>query len=132
MIHFSPHFSTYELVCRCGRPDCEQRGMHEDFMTRLELLRAELGMPLVLNSAYRCPTHNAAVSTTGRNGPHTTGRAVDIAISGKPVVALLAAALSLGFTGIGLKQDGAAMAGRFVHLDDLTAPAYPRPRVWTY
>lgn len=101
-------------------------------MTRLELLRAELGMPLVLNSAYRCPTHNAAVSTTGRNGPHTTGRAVDIAISGKPVVALLAAALSLGFTGIGLKQDGAAMAGRFVHLDDLTAPAYPRPRVWTY
>lgn len=132
MIHFSPHFSTHELACKCGRLECPQGGMHQDFMTRLELLRAELDMPLVLSSAFRCPAYNAAVSNSGRTGPHTTGRAVDIAISGKPVVALVAAALSLGFTGFGFKQDGAAMAGRFVHLDDLQAPAYPRPRIWTY
>ena len=41
--------------------------------------RNELG-PLSINSGYRCSTHNAAVSSTGPNGPHTTGNSVDIGV----------------------------------------------------
>jgi zinc D-Ala-D-Ala carboxypeptidase len=39
-------------------------------------------------------------------------------------------ALSVGFTGIGVKQHG---AGRFIHLDDLpNAEGQPRPHLWSY
>ena len=121
------HFSDQELMCKCG---CGRQEMHIDFLELLETLREAYGSPMVLSSAYRCPSHNQAVSTTGTNGPHTTGRAVDVAIQGEEAYKLLALALDLGFTGIGIAQKG---GGRFIHLDDLEpSMAGPRPRVWSY
>ena len=43
----------------------------------LQTARENLG-PLQITSAYRCPSHNDSVSSTGMAGPHTTGLAVDI------------------------------------------------------
>lgn len=125
------YFSAQELACRCGQPDCPQQPMHPDFMHRLDRLRLYLGRPLVVVSGYRCPAYNQRVATTGPQGPHTTGRAVDIAVNGMLTFQLLGQAIGLGFTGFGLKQSGDP-AARFVHLDDLGGPDYPRPRVWTY
>lgn len=123
-----PHFADAELNCRC----CGAHRMAPGFMARLERLRVAFGKPLALTSAYRCPEHNAAVSGTGRSGPHTTGQAVDIPVKGGEVRTLIALAIAHGFTGIGLKQKG-PHAGRFVHLDDLPdGPGRPRPWVWTY
>jgi hypothetical protein len=104
------------------------------FLDRFEALRAALGgHPLPITSGYRTPDHNQAVSTTGPEGPHTTARAVDIGIYGERAVALVRAALELGFTGIGIKQTG-PIDGRFIHLDDLPPghPAIPRPWIWSY
>jgi hypothetical protein len=70
------------------------------------------------------------LSTTGAEGPHTTGRAVDIQLSGPGVYWIIEKALRRGFTGIGLKQNG-TLKKRFLHLDDLGA-GFPRPRIWTY
>lgn len=115
------------LRCRhCGK--CE---MDLDFMLRLDALRHIHGAPIVVNSGYRCPEHNAAVSSSGRNGPHTTGKAVDIRLHGTDVHALIPAIVTLGFTGVGVYQQGPVQS-RHIHLDTLTTSRWrPRPWVWS-
>lgn len=103
--------------------------MSPDFMAKLVALRVFLDFPFPLSSAFRCPEHNNRVSSTGFDGPHTTGRSVDIAVSGNQAYEILANAPRFGFTGIGVHQRG---GNRFIHLDDLQAPDFPRPWVWSY
>lgn len=104
--------------------------MDPEFMRHIVALRRQLGFPLPVTSAYRCPEHNQRVSSTGPDGPHTTGRAIDIAVQGRDALRLLEAALTTHyFTGIGIHQRG---DGRFIHLDALTGPQYPRPTIFTY
>ena len=101
-----------------------------EFMNKMDDLRRRIGKPIVINSWYRSPEHNAAVSTTGLTGPHTTGRAVDISELGEDALLLTVYGYELGFTGFGWKQKG---GGRFVHMDDLLAATNrPRPWTWTY
>lgn len=116
-----PHFSMVELQCRC----CGQMGMDPGFMNRLEQLRVIYAKPMIITSAYRCPAYNSKISTTGKNGPHTTGMAVDILVCGYEAWELLYAAIGHGFAGYGLKQHG-KHSKRFIHLDLL------QPRLWTY
>ena len=105
--------------------------MTDAFIDRLDDLREQLGFPLIITSGYRCPKHNNAVSTTGDDGPHTTGRAADVGISGPAALALVRRATGDGMQGIGLNQRG-PHEKRFVHLDDLQSPEHPRPNLWTY
>lgn len=122
----STYFKPHELECSC----CGKNLMQDEFMDRLDALRALLDFPFKLSSAYRCPDHNSTVSKTGRNGPHTTGRAVDILCSHEQAFDIITNARNFGFTGIGVKQKG---EGRFIHLDDLEHRANrPRPHVWSY
>lgn len=103
-----------------------------DFLDRFERLRVAFGHALPINSGYRTPAHNEAISTTGDNGPHTTGRACDVQVYGTPAFDLIRLALLLGFTGIGVQQKGDP-GSRYLHLDDLTAAdGFPRPMVWSY
>ena len=120
------YFTRTELQCRCG---CGLERMDRDFMRKLEAMREAASFPFIVTSAYRCPEHNARVSSTGRAGPHTTGRAIDIAAQGERALWLVANAPRFGFTGIGVRQKG---SGRFIHLDDLQAPDFPRPNIWSY
>ena len=120
------HFPDHELACKCG---C---GMlpAKDFMEKIEALRRSLGFPMAVTSAARCPDHNAKVSGTGRTGPHTTGRAIDLAVSHSKAYAVVSSATFMGFSGIGVQQKGGS---RFIHLDDLrNAPGQPRPTIWSY
>ena len=119
------HFTTEELACR----HCGEMHMNERFMADLVALRKALGFPFPVSSGYRCPEYNNQVSSTGFDGPHTTGCAVDIALRGDKARALIGAAIALHvFEGIGVKQTG---GGRFVHLDKYTG-IHPRPWVWSY
>ena len=100
------------------------------FMERIEKLRIQYGKPMRVTSAARCPEYNAAVSSTGGTGPHTTGRAIDLGVSRGEAWTVLRLAMIAGFTGIGVAQKG---DGRFLHLDDLgNADGQPRPTVWSY
>ena len=119
------YFTRDEFACKCG---CGTNLIKDAFVGRLDLLREKCGFPLHVNSGYRCPKHNAAVSETGGTGPHTTGEAADIKVDRTNAYVLLGHAFALGFTGIGIQQKGAS---RYVHLDTLVAPA-PRPTVWSY
>lgn len=121
------YFTDKELACQ-GGPCCggEQK-MNTVFMNKLDQIRHRLGFPLRVTSGYRCPAHNANISHTGTTGPHTTGRAVDIAIQGEDAFKLIEIAMAFGMTGIGVSQKGNK---RFIHIDDLEHGL--RPRVWSY
>lgn len=100
------------------------------FLARLQEIREEYGKPMRVNSGYRCPVHDAAL---GGKGPHQTGRAVDIGISGSEALILVELAREYGMTGIGVKQSGQPHASRFLHLDDLEdGVSGPRPWIWSY
>lgn len=105
--------------------------MRDEFITKLDLLRERCGFPLRVNSGYRCPEYNKAVSTTGLAGPHTTGNAVDLGVDrGLAFKVMVEAARTGEFTGFGFSQKGTS---RFIHLDDLAEPEHsPRPTIWTY
>ena len=124
-----PNFAEREFRCRCG---CGRAEMAADFLDRLQAIRDRLGRPLAVSSGCRCPDYNARVSTTGRDGPHTTGRAADIAVAGADAEFVESVARALGMTGRGVKQHG-PWAGRFLHLDNIESGGkHPRPRLWSY
>lgn len=123
MKYFQLH--EFECHCKCGRAE-----MSPIFLNALDQLRERFGKPLAVTSGYRCPSHNAKVSKSGPNGPHTTGKAADVAVSRGDAYQLIRLAQDMGFTGIGVQQKG---DGRFLHLDLLPdAPGQPRPTVWSY
>lgn len=122
------HETDTMLACPC----CGERGMNDAFMQRLDNFRANLGIPLTISSGYRCPKYNAKISSSGEDGPHTTGRAVDVVVMGIQAHELLSLAGAHGFTGIGVKQKG-DHKGRFIHLDNLEQrDGFMRPWIWSY
>ena len=127
-MNVSSYFSKHELECKCG---CGVAEMDLEFLKILDQLRDDWGKPIILNSAYRCPDHNAAVSSTkSRTGPHTTGKAADLRVSRKDCYEVMKLAFMLNFTGIGVAQKG---SDRFLHLDTLTPmDSGIRPTVWSY
>jgi uncharacterized protein YcbK (DUF882 family) len=121
-----PHFTEAEMRCK-GTGRCL---MDPAFMDCLEALRQAFAKPMTIASGYRAPEYNARVSGTGLDGPHTTGRAVDVAVAGADALRLVGLAVAHGFTGIGVCQKGGA---RFIHLDDITPGGrHPRPTLWSY
>ena len=127
--YITSNFTFNELACR-GSGECK---MDQDYMELLQQLRTEFDRPMVITSGYRSPDYNIKVSKTGSHGPHTTGRAVDVLISGKDAVRLFAMAQQMGMTGFGWNQKGPRNK-RFIHLDNLPNidGKQPRPHVWTY
>lgn len=121
------YFSEDEF--RCKGDDCcgGQALMDETFVRMLDSLRHEYGSPLLVTSGYRCPLHNDRVSSTGADGPHTTGKAVDFGVSGNNAHRLLVLAAAMGFVGLGVNQKGNS---RFLHLDLLDGEK--RPWLWSY
>ena len=88
--------------------------------------RDELG-PLTITSAYRCPSHNNSVSSTGEAGPHTTGKALDIAVKNSQHRKQLIDWFATKVTGLGIAKS-------FIHIDNLTADDGfdMRPNAWKY
>ncbi len=126
------HFKPSEFACRCGDCNSDGKEMNMNFILALEQLRIEQGSPMIITSGYRCPAYNDRIASTGRDGPHTTGRAADIGISGERAFHLIEQCSLVGWMqGIGINQKG-AHEKRFIHLDDLEEPDHPRPRIWTY
>ena len=118
------YFSEKEQRCNCGKCD----GLLDRlFLEKLNALREAFGAPIILSSAYRCPAYNSIVSRTGRKGPHTSHKAVDIKCAGSDAVRILDIATDLEFKGFGICQTG-SWSKRFIHLDD----ARPAQTMWSY
>jgi len=119
------YFTPEELQCS----HCQKDGINSEFMEKVSALRKQLGFPFIVTSAYRCPEHPIEARKASV-GAHTTGRAIDIGVSGMSAYLVLQGALKAGFRGIGVQQKG---EGRFIHLDDIEDSGNrPRPWVWSY
>lgn len=126
------YFSLDELKCKCGQ--CGSTGLEMDnaFMQVIIILREKLNFPFIVTSAYRCPAYNNKVSNTGLNGPHTTGKAMDIGCTGEKAIHLLRESLLMYIAGIGIQQKGGGNT-RFIHVDMCSSMnGLPRPAIWSY
>lgn len=125
-----PNFSYNELACRFTG----LLKLNPVSMDRLQRVRAALGTPLVVTSAYRHATHPDEVAKVAP-GTHNLGMAFDVQVWGREAFMLIGAAQAAGFTGIGIAQRHGNKRQRFIHLDDALADlsqGRPRPFVWSY
>ena len=114
-----PHFSMAELSCHCAGRFCRGEYWHDPaFLDRLEAIRADLGKPLIINSAHRCRQWNACVGGAPLSRHKTL--AADIALAGHDRFILRRAAQKAGFSGFGLARS-------FIHID-----CRPVPAIWFY
>lgn len=104
--------------------DCSHTGKNEmrgDFLHKLDNLRYLCDFPFVITSGYRDKSHPAE-KYKKEGGEHTRGIAADIRVrGGAQRRKLVEAALSMGFTGVGVAKG-------FVHVDVRTTT----PVLWTY
>ena len=100
------------------------------FANVVQPIREKFGVTII-TSGYRSPEHNNSVSSTGLDGPHTTGIAVDIATNTQSQYKLLNFALNYE-----PKPTGIGIAKTFTHLDwltpDVSQKYVVRPNVWKY
>lgn len=126
----SVYFSEKELECPC----CGKSDMDAGFLSELDNLRGKAGIPLVLNSAFRCRKQNDLVGGV-RNSAHLHGKAVDIrAKTSRTRHKILKAAYSMGLQQghssffMGFRRIGIAKG--FIHVD--TDDFLPQDATWTY
>jgi len=119
------NFKLEEFACKhCGKNEINHK-----LIDKLQLLRDDLGFPLVISSGYRCSEHPIEAKKN-KPGTHALGLAVDIAVSHEKALEVLYKGIAHGFTGIGVNQKG---EGRFIHLDIAKVEDYsPRPHLWSY
>lgn len=107
---YPPYFVPEEFQCRCQYPDCHKIGIQMKLVWRLSAVRILLGMPVGINSGWRCDKHNSDIGGKP-NSTHLSGWAADIkAPAGTHRFELLEAALEVGFNRIGVYDWG-------LHLD---------------
>ena len=72
-------FKEKEFACKCcGQlPPLARENVKALVSEVLDPVREKLGMPIVVNSGYRCEKHNKAVGGV-RNSQHLRGEAADI------------------------------------------------------
>jgi uncharacterized protein YcbK (DUF882 family) len=115
-----PHFSDTELACRhCGVNACAQV-----LVDALEAFRARVDRPVLVNSAYRCPEHNAQAGGAGKS-EHVAGLAADIRVAGMTAAELEDVARQIpAIRGIGRDDHH-----DYVHIDVRPTPTVAR---WCY
>ena len=113
----SKNFKRREFACRC----CGEVKIAPELVANLQVLRDEAGVPLAINSGYRCEKHNKAVGGSP-NSQHVQGTAVDIRpLGGMSLKDLCQLAEKIpGFASGGI---GYYPISGFIHLDVRGTPA---------
>lgn len=102
------YFSLDEFKCPC----CKKVEMNESFLRSLDSLRERIGIPLTINSGFRCDKHNTDIGGSP-NSKHRLGLAADIStknMRAKQKYNVIKNAYVVGMTGIGVYET-------FIHLD---------------
>ena len=99
-----------------------EENMNADFLNKLDEAREYAGIPFVINSAYRSPTHPLSIKNP--TSSHIKGLAVDIRCNtSRNRFIVLDALIAVGFNRIGI-------ADNFIHVDlDLSKSDNV---IWTY
>ena len=96
--------------------------MKEEFLIKMDEARELAGIPFIINSAYRSPSHPESIKNP--TSSHIKGLAFDISVKdSRQRFIILDALLKVGFTRIGI-------ADTFIHVDlDLDKS---QKVIWTY
>lgn len=114
-VKLSSNFKSSEMDCK-GRGCCSTTLVDNQLIKHLQKIRNHFGKPVVINSGFRCSTHNKAVG--GSSGSkHKQGAAADIKINGVSPRKVAAYAEKIGVKGIGLYDT-------FTHIDTRTKKFY--------
>lgn len=113
----SKHFNSKEMSCHCSYPECIEQRISQDLIQRIEKIREEVGQPLIITSAFRCPAWQAHLADIKVNtdvaqfSQHELGNAVDILPKdGKDILTTFEVICSKHFDSIGLSD-------KFLHCD---------------
>ena len=109
----SDNFTVAEFSCK-GSGCCSTVKIDSKLVEYVQAIRDHFKKPVIINSGYRCSTHNKRVGGT-TNSKHTQGMAADIVVNGVAPAEVAKYAESLGIKGIGLYET--AKDGYFVHID---------------
>ena len=114
-----PSFSPQEIACRGDA----KLAVDEAAMDKLQALRDRLGVPLIVNSAYRSPEYNRQIGGATRS-MHMQAKAFDVRMENQNPALFYETARSVGFTGFGhyVKQG-------FMHIDTRETPTTFKGRV---
>jgi len=106
-------FERNEIECPC----CKQIRVAVKALDALDQIRLMIQQPIIVNSAYRCPSHNRAVHGSPTS-EHMDGVAFDLSIQNLDRWVLLGLARQHGATAFGYYRT-------FIHV-----AWSPRPRSW--
>lgn len=126
-----PNFPPEELACRDNRkerasiPDRNALKIDVEALDKLQALRSRLGKPLLLNSAYRTSSWNKYCGGE-QNSYHLRAMAFDVQMGNHDPYEFEAAALAVGFRGIGHYPPRPDGSHNFMHID--TGPS----RFWAH
>lgn len=110
-LKLSKNFKLSELACK-GSGCCSKVMWAPELIERLQWIRDKCKKPIVINSGYRCQTHNNRVGGVA-SSKHLYGMAADLAVPrGMGLDEFAALAESAGFRGV-LKYTGSC----FIHVD---------------
>ncbi len=76
----TPHLSWAELACKNGvaYPQEWRTTRAAVLAAEFERIRAAVGKPITILSAYRTPAYNARIPGAAKNSQHVQGRALDL------------------------------------------------------
>lgn len=113
------YFDMLEFRCPC----CGKVTINADFLKLLDKARDLAGIPFIINSGYRCWTHNKIVGGSA-NSSHLKGLAVDIrARTSNQKYLIVKSLLDVGISRIGISD-------KYIHTD--VDRAKDREVLWRY
>lgn len=119
------YFKPHEFACKCGKCGGGIDRMDPWLLQLIDRARERAGVPFVITSGYRCPTHNRNVGGVA-DSAHVYGLAVDIrTATSQARFAVVKALLSLSARRIGI-----SFKGNFVHVD--VDEGKPQDVIWPY
>lgn len=124
--HFKVDYEKGRFYCHCGKDHPSYIDL--DLLKVLEQIRQKIGIPMIINSAFRCPEYNLEVGGKPLS-IHQIGRAVDIlAKNGRWRYPIVKGALECGIKRLGV-------AKFFVHIDNVQPNEsiyHVSPALWIY
>ena len=116
------YFSRSEFSCQYTG----ENKIEDSLLLKVDELRERCGFPFIITSGYRSLAHPIERAKKTNTGTHAQGIAADIkVIDGVQRFKIVAEAIKMGFTGIGI-------ASNFVHVDIRSLDTNESPVMWCY